>query len=541
MNKNYISIFFILFISLFSNPQSFESSSRQTLISTPVIYVPGIMGSALYDDINYDNKLIADEKAWFGPQFFTHSLWLKSNGIDPDGNYNIKVAPLRNDTANTLRDELLNVPMDLFKGFFDNMEANGYLLDDYDDIHNEGENLFCFTYDWRKNNLTNAELLSFFIDSVRNWTGANQVNLVGHSMGGIVSKTCIKNFDKSRIKNMVFIATPHLGAPEMLTVMLKGKLFEWLNFVNEIEWLAARSLARNLPSCYQLIPSSGYFDLSLNNGFSSNINIYSECFQIPNGNFVDYSGLLSYLLSYQSCIIEDLNDGLLNNSEVFKQSIDTLDFGQVEVINIVGHNQWTIGKNRVIDGGPPLYCKTIEYSRNLNGDFTVPVRSAELINGQIFEHTYYVPNIPHHEMPGSLETLEILQGIFANPPNYNFPQYSEPPVSYKDIIVNVENDPDFHKSFYLSQNYPNPFNPSTKISWQSPVGSWQTIKIYDVLGNEVATLVNEYKPAGSYEVEFNASPLPSGVYFYQLHITALQSPDGKTENYIETKKMVLLK
>ncbi|MEB2298005.1 MAG: hypothetical protein OZ930_15905, partial [Ignavibacteria bacterium] len=138
MNKNYISIFFILFISLFSNPQSFESSSRQTLISTPVIYVPGIMGSALYDDINYDNKLIADEKAWFGPQFFTHSLWLKSNGIDPDGNYNIKVAPLRNDTANTLRDELLNVPMDLFKGFFDNMEANGYLLDDYDDIHNEG-------------------------------------------------------------------------------------------------------------------------------------------------------------------------------------------------------------------------------------------------------------------------------------------------------------------------------------------------------------------------------------------------------------------
>ena len=89
--------------------------------------------------------------------------------------------------------------------------------------------------------------------------------------------------------------------------------------------------------------------------------------------------------------------------------------------------------------------------------------------------------------------------------------------------------------FVLNQNYPNPFNPSTIISWEVPVGSWQTLKIYDVLGNEVATLVNEYKPAGKYEVEFNpASSIKhpaSGVYFYQL----------RAGNFIETKKMILLK
>lgn len=85
--------------------------------------------------------------------------------------------------------------------------------------------------------------------------------------------------------------------------------------------------------------------------------------------------------------------------------------------------------------------------------------------------------------------------------------------------------------FYLEQNYPNPFNPSTKISWQSPIGSWQTLKIYDVLGNEVATLVDEYKPAGIYEVEFYNKDLSSGVYFYKL-----QSGD-----FIETKKMILLR
>jgi photosystem II stability/assembly factor-like uncharacterized protein len=91
-------------------------------------------------------------------------------------------------------------------------------------------------------------------------------------------------------------------------------------------------------------------------------------------------------------------------------------------------------------------------------------------------------------------------------------------------------------TFYLEQNYPNPFNPSTKISWQSPVGSWQTIKVYDVLGNEIATLVDEFKPAGRYEVEFNSHSgnvrnLPSGVYFYQL----------KVGNYMEIRKMLLLK
>jgi photosystem II stability/assembly factor-like uncharacterized protein len=85
--------------------------------------------------------------------------------------------------------------------------------------------------------------------------------------------------------------------------------------------------------------------------------------------------------------------------------------------------------------------------------------------------------------------------------------------------------------FLLEQNYPNPFNPSTKISWQVPVGSWQTLIVYDVLGNEIATLVDEFKSAGNHKIEWNAADLSSGVYFYQL----------KTKNFIETKKMILMK
>jgi hypothetical protein len=109
------------------------------------------------------------------------------------------------------------------------------------------------------------------------------------------------------------------------------------------------------------------------------------------------------------------------------------------------------------------------------------------------------------------------------------------------IPVSVADGTDLPQKFVLSQNYPNPFNPSTKISWQSPVGSWQTLKIYDVLGNEVATLVDEYRPAGTYELTWYAAGFPSGVYFYQLLVSALHGKDGKAENYIETKKMILLK
>ena len=112
-----------------------------------------------------------------------------------------------------------------------------------------------------------------------------------------------------------------------------------------------------------------------------------------------------------------------------------------------------------------------------------------------------------------------------------------------NVITDVEgeNISVLPENFKLEQNFPNPFNPSTKIRYSIPdVGSGlaQTVlKVYDILGNEVATLVNEEKPAGTYEVEFstgsfgNASNLSSGVYFYKI----------SAGSFNETKKMILLR
>jgi hypothetical protein len=96
----------------------------------------------------------------------------------------------------------------------------------------------------------------------------------------------------------------------------------------------------------------------------------------------------------------------------------------------------------------------------------------------------------------------------------------------------VEDDIYTQSNFFnLEQNYPNPFNPTTIINYQIPELSFVTIKVYDVLGNEIEILVNEEKPYGYYEVEFNADEITSGIYFYRL----------QAGSFVETKKMVLMK
>ena len=86
-------------------------------------------------------------------------------------------------------------------------------------------------------------------------------------------------------------------------------------------------------------------------------------------------------------------------------------------------------------------------------------------------------------------------------------------------------------SFELLQNYPNPFNPKTEIKYQLPLNGFATLKVYDILGREVATLVDENQPAGNYSVPFDASKLASGIYIYTFH----------ANDFVQSKKMILMK
>ena len=104
-------------------------------------------------------------------------------------------------------------------------------------------------------------------------------------------------------------------------------------------------------------------------------------------------------------------------------------------------------------------------------------------------------------------------------------------IAYEYSTITSVKETDIPTKYNLSQNYPNPFNPSTTIKYSIPKQSTVTLKVFDVLGSEVATIVNGEQSQGKYEVEFDSNNLTSGIYFYRLHVG----------DYVNTRKMILLK
>lgn len=217
--------------------------------------------------------------------------------------------------------------------------------------------------------------------------------------------------------------------------------------------------------------------------------------------------------------------------------IQTVNAGNIIAQNlIVFKTNSTITGNVTLSGNPPNM--PIEIFANVSD--TGSIRTFTDNTGS---YTLHVSNKLYNYSVGSGQL----------PPNYSGYSITAHPgqtnVNFNFNLTDVEQDRSVTPNeFSLSPNYPNPFNPSTVISWQSPVASQQTLKVYDILGNEVATLVDEEKPAGTYEVIWDATSasggLPSGVYFYRIQIIDPSSSSQKGQAgqvFIETKKMLLLR
>lgn len=149
-----------------------------------------------------------------------------------------------------------------------------------------------------------------------------------------------------------------------------------------------------------------------------------------------------------------------------------------------------------------------------------------------------LPNIAPNASVGlsSWITIAVIDSLFPGYFNFNF-EISSNGITYwtdslkVNLLTEVNDEIVVPSVFRLEQNYPNPFNPSTTISFSIPASEFVTLKVYDVLGKDVGTLVNEEKPVGTYELNWSAENIPSGVYFYRIQVGS----------FVEAKKMILLR
>jgi len=175
-----------------------------------------------------------------------------------------------------------------------------------------------------------------------------------------------------------------------------------------------------------------------------------------------------------------------------------------------------------------------------NGKVTLNWATATETNNQMFEIERKLNNTAWNEIgfveghgttteTQNYQFIDDISNVQAKSLSYRLKQIDyDGSYEYSDVVELTNLAP---TDFALQQNYPNPFNPVTTITYSLPVKSQVTLVVYNVLGESVVLLVNEEKEAGRYEVEFNATSLPSGIYFYRI----------KTGSFFQTKKMALMK
>jgi DNA-binding beta-propeller fold protein YncE len=145
---------------------------------------------------------------------------------------------------------------------------------------------------------------------------------------------------------------------------------------------------------------------------------------------------------------------------------------------------------------------------------------------------HFVLDAKNFTIPGNLIMLDSNNVVINNFQTGTAPRRVV--FKYNNTTSGI-NEYSSEKSFSLKQNYPNPFNPVTRINWQTKIDGWHNLKVYDLLGNEIIKLVDEFRKAGDYSLEFSATNLAGGIYIYQLSFF-----DGQTTKLL-SNKMILLK
>ncbi len=354
--------------------------------TTPVIIVPGIMATKLIEEGIPDNLI------W--PNFPKLALSIDDSFLDKL-NLNSDGSPINSEIK---ADEILREvsSSDYFEGLFSFLDTKGYT---------ENSDSFENPYDWRFSIENSVIDLKNKIDEIKVQRGVSEVDLVAHSMGGLLVKKYLKDYGGDSVGKFIDIGTPHTGSPKSFKILNYGDDLgvNYIFGIFNINQKRIKSISQNMPSVYQLLPSRNYFD-------SSDNNYKYYVFNAESGSDrLSFDQTSSYLKS------AGRNSALVDRADTFHQEIDGLDpesYG-VETYNIIGCGLPTLGQFYLLKSGEhPVYN-----IRFINGDGTIPLRSAEAMDAG---ETYYVDGIAHALLPSTSGVKELVASILTSTTTLDF-------------------------------------------------------------------------------------------------------------------------
>ena len=355
----------------------------------PVIIIPGIMGSRL------DKNEPGSPEIW--PNI-DRMLISPSDDFLYDLSMNDAGYPLYDNIRPTeLTRKILT--KDIYQGLIDELGKNGYT---------EGENLFVFPYDWRMDldwiagdaPLPYVSTLKSKIAQVKDGTGSEKVDIVAHSMGGLVAKTYLEKYGNASVGKFVDIATPHYGSPKAFKTLMYGDDMGINFFVFNLNFNTVKDISQNMPSIFELLPSKEYFNLT--NAYADD-NYKSYVIDLHDFDNNGIKGSLNFSQSDEFLKNAGFSGSLLQKADNLHNRIDGMFYP--ESFNLVGCGVPTIGKiyilNKEKSGGYEYGLKYID------GDSTVPLRSAQGLSAP----AYYFPGIEHGSLPAADGVQELVASI----------------------------------------------------------------------------------------------------------------------------------
>ena len=485
----------------------------------PVILIPGIMGTQILK--NYDDN----GELWPNANKMIMSLtddFMNDLSLEADGTEN-PTKPMQ------LGDIMRSVAIDTFgikytshtfDGLIDSLKDNGYV---------EGTDLFVFPYDWRKSNIVNAILLKDKVEEILTQTGGTKVDIVAHSMGGLVAKKYIAENSADKIGKLVFIGTPHLGAPKAFKVLMYGDdmgIRFGFSFLNPNR---VKTISQNMPSTFELLPSRKFVDGEPGfTGVKYITDLVTPRLSKP-GSTINTED--NYDLTKNLMISQGRNPVMFQFSESLHDSIDDLDLKNVNTFNFIGcgatktighitvtkKKSWTSLGQKLVD----------DYKLGFsNGDDTVPLNSSIGSSGE----RYYVRESSHSALPSASGLKESIVSILKGEKPNDFDNVSSDinDCFISGKIVSMHSDSVVTNVYDAKGNHTGPIDKEGKSTKKATPDANVEKSIPNVQYEVIEGNTFVFLPTGGNYKIVNSSVLGSGGGVYNVYIDQINGNDNKT-------------